>query len=99
MAEPAFCLPVDVAEELLYEEESEFDGSTLTAVGRETIRDARWESHRILVFRKDGELYGFHFVKGLTEMQDSDPFSYEEVVKVYPAYGVEKTITEYGLRD
>ncbi|ODA69257.1 hypothetical protein [Streptomyces sp. AVP053U2] len=50
---------------------------------REYIESRRWESVHELVFRApdDGKAYRVTYRESLTEMQDSDPWNYEDTVK------------------
>jgi len=55
---------------------------------------SRWSNHHALVFRYEGELWRTHYSVGLTELQDQEPFEYDEPV-AYRVEPYEITVTKY----
>lgn len=71
-----------------------FNGYELVAI--EDQGTSRWSSHHRMIFRHDGELWAARYSKGLTEVQDEQPFEYSDAIAT-KVTAVEKviTITEY----
>lgn len=54
---------------------------------------SRWLSHHLMVFRKNGVLYGVNYSRGLTEQQDIGPFDLDpDEVECRPVKQVTKII-------
>lgn len=74
-----------------------YDGNSDYQVIEDTIEDtSRWsEHHRIVILRKlDNKYFADYYSKGLTEMQDEQPYEYNDpnFTQVFPE---QITITVY----
>ena len=101
MSVPEFYLTVDVAEDLIYTNATiELGGKTITPVKSQQYEIKDWTVEYLQIIKIDGELFGFFYEEGLTEMATADyPFpGNQTIVPVFPAYGVETTVIEYGVK-
>ena len=101
MSDPVLYLPVNIAEDLIYTNATiEFDGKTLVHVKSQQYEIKDWTVEYLQIIKIDGELFGFFYEEGLTEMATADyPFpGNQTIVPVFPAYGEELVVTEYGVK-
>lgn len=80
-------LPTDEAEEIALG----YDGY----VASQEVSQHRWYTERLIVFKRDHELFGFYYFDPATEMQeDQDRFD-SDPVRVFPVVAREQTILVY----
>jgi hypothetical protein len=56
---------------------------------------SRWSTHYRLIFKLDGECYETFYSEGSTEMQEEDPWEYEDEVECTIVEPVEVKIIQY----
>lgn len=92
-------LPGELARKLAsYAAHESADG--FIVVSNEYVESDRWHSHHLLVIStSDGYLFGAVYERGLTEMQDTQPWEYEESVR-FTAYEARmRMVTDYVPTD
>jgi len=63
------------------------------AVSTEHIDSGRWVEYRVAVFEHEGKHWLVHYQRGLTEMQDVDPWGYATEVEAWEVERGTRTIT------
>jgi hypothetical protein len=87
-------LAPDIARELTWFNQDTELGLEVEA--REHIEDRRWVSvHRLILKDRDGKFWATTYERGLTEMQDGQPFEYATEVEFVQVEKVPVTTYEY----
>lgn len=69
-------------------------------IAKQFVAEHRWSNTFLIVFERDGELWGFYYDEPATEMQEgNDPFDYDDPVSVFPIIGKEVTKIVYEKAD
>ena len=64
-------------------------------VENSVIDTSRWSTHYEFIFKHDGKVYRTYYKRGATEMQDEEPWEYEDMVDCDEVKKVEVTKYEW----
>lgn len=64
-------------------------------IARQDFSRHRWYTKQLVVFRRDGQLMGFWYLKPASELQEDQYRYVDDPVPVFPVVGEEVTTTVY----
>jgi hypothetical protein len=74
---------------------SEGKADGLTLIADEVTGNSRWSAQHEVLFKHEEKLYSTSYSKGLTEMQDEQPWDYENEVECHEMEAYERTVVSY----
>lgn len=85
----------ELLKELVYEYPGGGYGGCIV-IEREMIGQRRWVTEYTQVFQYEGKFYRTNFDMGSTEMQDGEPYEYEDdEIELKEVFAHDETVTRY----
>lgn len=68
-------------------------------VAIQDVSEHRWYTRQLVVFERDGALFGFYYMEPASELQEDQDRFETDPVRVFPVSGREVTTTVYEVTE